>query len=108
MRCNVPGCREPSVGGPRCREHERARRREAERLRPTPSQRGYDYAWAAKIRPAILRRDDFQCTEPGCPNVATQVDHIVPKSQGGTDDEANLRSVCRPCHDRKSGKERHL
>jgi hypothetical protein len=26
--------------------------------------------------------------------------HIVPRSEGGSDDEANIELVCRPCHDK--------
>ena len=26
--------------------------------------------------------------------------HIVPRSEGGSDDEDNIELVCRPCHDR--------
>jgi hypothetical protein len=26
--------------------------------------------------------------------------HIVPRSEGGSDDETNIELICRPCHDR--------
>ena len=32
-------------------------------------------------------------------------DHIVPLSQGGTDDEDNLQTICRPCDKRKTRQE---
>jgi 5-methylcytosine-specific restriction protein A len=38
--------------------------------------------------------------------IATEVDHIVPKSQGGTDDDDNLQAICSPCHKTKTGSER--
>ena len=33
------------------------------------------------------------------------LDHIVPLSQGGTDDDANLQVLCVPCHEDKTRKE---
>ena len=33
-----------------------------------------------------------------CTGTATTADHIVPVSEGGTDDIENLRSACRPCN----------
>ncbi|SFY16506.1 HNH endonuclease [Azotobacter vinelandii] len=38
--------------------------------------------------------------------VADEVDHITPLSQGGTDDDSNLRAIAsRPCHARKTARE---
>jgi len=42
--------------------------------------------------------------------LATEVDHILSKANGGTDDENNLQAICKVCHriktitDRKSVK----
>ena len=33
---------------------------------------------------------------------ANQVDHIVPRAKGGSDDMDNLQSLCKPCHDAKT------
>jgi 5-methylcytosine-specific restriction protein A len=33
---------------------------------------------------------------------ATEVDHVIPRALGGTDDSSNLASLCTPCHRRKS------
>jgi 5-methylcytosine-specific restriction endonuclease McrA len=38
--------------------------------------------------------------------IATEVDHRLPKSQGGTDDDANLQSICSPCHKTKTATEK--
>lgn len=70
----------------------------------TRREQGYGHAWD-KLRKVILARDSYlcqACLEKGRPIPATQVDHITPKASGGTDDPANLRALCRPCHDRKT------
>lgn len=38
------------------------------------------------------------CKAKGIVRVATVVDHIKPLALGGTDDDANCRSLCEPCH----------
>ena len=34
---------------------------------------------------------------------STAVDHIVPLSEGGTDDRSNLQGICEDCHKIKHG-----
>jgi 5-methylcytosine-specific restriction enzyme A len=58
------------------------------------------------LRAKILERDGYVCTSCGQP--ATQVDHIVSKHKGGSDDPSNLASLCRRCHDAKTGREGRL
>ena len=36
-----------------------------------------------------------------CGGVACQIDHVVPKVAGGTDDLGNLTATCAPCNQRK-------
>ncbi len=61
--------------------------------------------WSDKIRPRILGRDPL-CVNPfdipGHVALSTDVDHIVPRIRGGTDDESNLRGLCHVCHSRKT------
>lgn len=33
---------------------------------------------------------------------ASEVDHVVPKFEHGTDDDDNLQSICKPCHTDKT------
>ena len=73
--------------------------------RANAGQRGYGQAWRV-IRSRILERDRHRCTSCGEP--AEQVDHIKPKHKGGGDDDANLTSQCRRCHDTKTGREGRL
>lgn len=70
-------------------------------------ERGYGSAWV-KLREVILRRDGYlcqACKAKGRPTPATDVDHITPKAQGGTDAQDNLQALCRPCHKDKTAQE---
>lgn len=69
--------------------------------------RGYGSAWD-KLRLRILRRDAGlcqPCLQQGRIEQAKQVDHIVPKALGGTDDDDNLQAICEPCHKSKTAAE---
>lgn len=51
----------------------------------------------------ILERDAFRCRYCGraAPDARLQVDHIMPRSAGGTDDDANLVTACFDCNQGK-------
>ena len=61
-------------------------------------------------RPGMRMREQVRREEPFCRaclakglHVATDdVDHIVPLSQGGTNDRRNMQGLCAPCHRVKS------
>jgi 5-methylcytosine-specific restriction protein A len=80
-----------------------------ESTRPNAAARGYcSVAWR-RLRQAALIRDAWQCQD--CGRICTdkreaQVDHVVPKSKGGADELANLRTLCIRCHARKTNAER--
>lgn len=51
-----------------------------------------------RTRRIVLARDHYRCRVPDphrCTIVADEVDHIIPRRFGGTDDLANLRAACR-------------
>lgn len=76
--------------------------------RPTAEARGYDWAWR-KLAAQILRRDRYLCQCEDCQGrrlPASEVDHIVPKVAGGTDEPSNLRAINSDCHARKTQRER--
>ena len=59
------------------------------------TQRGYGHRWR-KLRLAVLARDGYGCHY--CGGLADSVDHVIPKSQGGTDDPSNLVAACIECN----------
>jgi 5-methylcytosine-specific restriction endonuclease McrA len=59
--------------------------------------------WRAR-RLRILRRDAFVCRTCGVVTLGrtAHVDHITPLEEGGTDDDANLQTLCSSCHGTKT------
>ncbi|MGW1770296.1 HNH endonuclease [Streptomyces sp. NPDC002104] len=51
-----------------------------------------------------MERDGFRCY--GCNGEASEIDHVRPLWEGGTDDLSNLAAVCKPCHSTKTKTER--
>ncbi len=47
-----------------------------------------------------------KCLDAGKTVASEEVDHIVPLSEGGTDDRPNKQGLCTPCHVAKSAAER--
>ena len=64
---------------------------------------GYGYAWTQLSRE--IRERFPWCAICGTSGVPLHVDHITPRSLGGTDHPSNLRPLCSPCH-HKHGKTR--
>ncbi len=55
-----------------------------------------------KIRQRILNRDGHTCQ--ACGMDGNSVDHIVPRSAGGTDEDWNLQTLCTSCNSSKGGR----
>lgn len=57
-----------------------------------------------RLRFEILKRDGFRCHYCGVTacGAALEVDHVLPKSKGGTDDPGNLITACVNCNRGKS------
>jgi 5-methylcytosine-specific restriction enzyme A len=52
-----------------------------------------------RLRAEPICRD---CAEVGRIVASTVPDHITPLAKGGTDDDDNIRCLCRPCHLRRT------
>ncbi len=65
--------------------------------------RGYGARWR-KLRVMILAREPY-CQADGCHEWATEVDHIKPRRESGTDHPRNLQGMCHDCHSRKTAVE---
>jgi 5-methylcytosine-specific restriction protein A len=64
--------------------------------------RGYGWSWQ-QLRRQVLAEEPA-CRLCGAPS--TDVDHIIPKAQGGTDAPSNLRALCAWCHKRSPARRR--
>lgn len=60
-------------------------------------------AWM-KLREQVLRANPLcvHCKRAGWITAATEVDHEVPHSKGGSNDIANLQGLCHDCHAAKT------
>jgi 5-methylcytosine-specific restriction protein A len=91
-------------------EHYRGRERERNRRRRADPDRGKRVALYHSKRWLVLRRhilfEKPICAQPDCRALATDVDHVVPLSQGGAEFEPdNLQPLCAYHHAIKSGHE---
>jgi len=105
--CAFPGC--PNLvdsGETYCPEHKRQTQKNVDARRGTSNERGYNATWR-RLRRMVLNREPLcrECLKEGRLTPATEVDHIVPLSQGGTNDLENLQPLCHSCHSRKTAKE---
>ncbi|MFJ9451497.1 HNH endonuclease [Herbaspirillum sp. NPDC101397] len=72
------------------------------------TKRGYGYEWQKKVV-RIKHRDKGlcqHCLRGGRVNIGSEVDHIIEKVDGGTDDDDNLELKCSDCHKAKTIRER--
>lgn len=72
--------------------------------RGTAEQRGYGWEWRKK-RAAVLKRDRYMCQCGDCKGrglPASEVDHVIPKALGGSDDSDNLQAMNEDCHKLKT------
>ena len=62
-------------------------------------------AVSKRLRFEVFKRDAFVCQYCGRrpPDVILEVDHILPRCEGGTDDIGNLTTACLSCNQGKSG-----
>ncbi len=61
---------------------------------------GNSYVGLYRLRFEILERDKFTCQYCGqqAPQVILEIDHIIPRAKGGSDDRNNLITSCIACN----------
>ncbi len=98
------GALAPGYGAcPSCGKGPKSRKRSA-------TSRGYGHRWQTGLRKRQLHREP-RCewvdlaTGERCGRWAKDVDHIIPKSQGGADAMENLQSLCHNHHSMKTVRE---
>ena len=66
----------------------------------------YDGGWR-KLRARRITQDPLcrHCLDNGLTTPAEQVDHIIPRADGGKDEWDNTQSLCGPCHRAKTARE---
>lgn len=104
--CTNPGCRRLIPYGQQCPDHPRNWHKQ-DKAKGNRHERGYGTAWT-KLRDTVMARDKGlcqPCLSSGRYTPASEVDHIKPKAEGGTDDTGNLQSICRQCHRTKTAYE---
>ena len=69
----------------------------SEKVKHWGYQQGFNYGYSSR-REAILHRDNYTCQCCGKKNCKLEVHHVKFKSNGGTDDEENLVTLCEDCH----------
>ena len=105
--CSANGCPELIRSGSYCTKHQTEVNRKYDQGRGTAAQRGYGANWQ-RLRKMVLSRDPT-CKDPfsshhyyGHVIASTEVDHIAPLREGGTNEMDNLQGLCKSCHSRKT------
>ena len=96
--CAEPRCPRPAVKKGRCLEHQLPDQWRA-------GKSGYDrngWEWQRTVA-RILARDRGVCYR--CGGQAVTADHLIPRSQGGSDQDSNLAAVCASCNRDKALRE---
>ena len=97
--CSNPDCDRLLGRGETCPDHPPRPRK-----RPRTKARGYGGDWQ-RLRKRVLAAEPWcrPCALQGVLTPATEVDHIVPISQGGARlDPGNLQAICTQCHAEKT------
>lgn len=108
--CTYPGCHNIVVdGGCRCPQHPQiTRQKRRYEHHYHQGKQIYNSSWWKRLRDAHLVKEPCceLCARFSIVTPATVVDHIIEIKDGGDPkDPNNLQSLCRSCHNRKTGEE---
>ena len=99
--CAYPGC--PNLTYETyCEEHKRMMAKDYNKYqRSADHARKYGRGWK-RIRDRYVKKNPLceRCLLEGRYTPVEEVHHIIPINRGGTNDEDNLMSVCRSCHNK--------
>ena len=99
--CAYPGC--PNLSDGRyCEQHRKLVEKNYEQYSRDPEvHKKYGRAWK-RIRDSYVHKHPLceQCLKEGRYVAVEEVHHIVPLAEGGSNDESNLMSLCRSCHEK--------
>ena len=103
--CLKSGCPNLVKNG-RCPTHEAQKARAINADRGSAASRGYGPDWR-RLRDDVLSREPLcrACAVEGIVRPADSVDHVIPKSRGGTNDLSNLQPLCTPHNSAKGDRE---
>lgn len=97
--CKYPGC--PNLtDGTYCEQHRKLMARNYEKYQRAPDTRKkYGHEWR-RIRNRYVAKHPLceRCLKKGRITPVEEVHHILPVNRGGTNEESNLMSVCKRCH----------
>lgn len=62
------------------------------------------YRQVPLTRRNIFHRDDHTCQYCGCGHTTLSIDHVLPRSRGGSDTWENVATACLPCNVRKANR----
>jgi 5-methylcytosine-specific restriction protein A len=100
--CPTPGCPHLAYKPGPCANCASTR----EQARGSASSRGYGARWRA-LRALVLQSEPLcrDCQAEGRVTPATDVDHILAREKGGTDERSNLAPRCHAHHSAKTVRE---
>ena len=104
--CSFPGCPE-LTDGMFCEEHAKQEARRYERYGRYPAaKKRYGRTWK-RIRDRYINAHPLceRCAKDEKVTPAEEVHHIKPLSQGGTNAEDKLMSLCKSCHSKISARD---
>lgn len=99
--CKYPGCPKLTKGS-YCDEHKGLVAKSYNKYSRSPDHaKKYGKSWR-KVRERYVKKHPLceKCLKEGRYVPVKEVHHILPISKGGTNEESNLMSLCRSCHNK--------